>query len=149
VPHTLRIALRSLLRTPFLYFCAVVAIGLGIAARVTAPGHAELESVAAAVHADHPDWTEGVGYRAQRYSHAMLDSDDGMILRVMLVLFSFVLIVACANVANLLLARASGRRTRCERHWAAASHSSSSVAPPARPSASQLPGSSENPCSSA
>ena len=71
--------------------------------------NAELESVAAAVHADYPDWTEGVGYRAQRYSHAMLDSDERMILRVMVVLFSFVLIVACANVANLLLARASGR----------------------------------------
>lgn len=71
--------------------------------------NAELETVAAAVHTDHPDWTDGVGYRAQRYSHAMMDAEDRMILRVMLVLFSFVLIVACANVANLLLARASGR----------------------------------------
>src|SRR5690606_14177678 len=49
--------------------------------------NAELESVAAVVHANYPDWTEVVGYRAQRYSHAMLDSDERMILRVMVVLF--------------------------------------------------------------
>jgi putative ABC transport system permease protein len=71
--------------------------------------NAELQTIAASVHADHPDWTEGVGYRAQRYSHAMMDSEDRVILRALLVLFSFVLIIACANVANLLLARATAR----------------------------------------
>jgi hypothetical protein len=58
--HALRIGLRSLLR------------------RV---GHAHPTGV----HDDFPDWTEGFGYRAQGYRDAMMDSDERMILRVMLV----------------------------------------------------------------
>lgn len=71
--------------------------------------NADLESAAAAVHEQFPDWTEGVGYRARGYASAMIDDDERLILRVMTLLFMFVLIIACVNVTNLLLARATAR----------------------------------------
>ncbi|HLX46222.1 MAG TPA: ABC transporter permease [Bryobacteraceae bacterium] len=71
---------------------------------------AELNVIQDAFRASHPDIadkSEGVGVRPQR---EMISGDIRPALLVLAGAVSFVLLMACANVANLLLARAADRR---------------------------------------
>jgi putative ABC transport system permease protein len=69
----------------------------------------ELELIAAELAAEYPETNEGVTARLKPYTEEFIGSEETGLLYVMLVAVVLVLIIACANVANLLLARASTR----------------------------------------
>jgi ABC-type antimicrobial peptide transport system permease subunit len=57
----------------------------------------------------YPETNAGVGVLIEPYTHRWIGREISGILRLMLAIVSFVLLIACANVANLLLARAALR----------------------------------------
>jgi len=69
----------------------------------------ELESIAAELAAEHPTTNEGVTSVMKPYVDEYIGSEERGALYVMLTAVLLVLLIACANVANLLLARASTR----------------------------------------
>ncbi len=68
---------------------------------------AELEPVAAAQLKDFPQDYAGLRYRVTPMREALMDNDSRTILWMLLGLSGFVLLIACANLANLQLARAT------------------------------------------
>jgi predicted permease len=68
---------------------------------------AELAPVAANQQKDNPQDYNGLTYRVQRLHEVMMDSQSRQILWMLLGLSGFVLLIACANLANLQLARAT------------------------------------------
>ena len=79
-------------------------------AREAAQAHFEL--VARRLVADHPKENAGLGLRAVSLPTSRLGSAGVTITYMLLGLSGFVLLIACANLANLLLARALDPRTR-------------------------------------
>ena len=76
-----------------------------------AQAQSELNSIAQGLEQEHPDTNRGQGVLVQselrrRFSRSPI---DGMIVAMMMVLSLCVLLVACANVAGLLLSRARAR----------------------------------------
>lgn len=74
-----------------------------------AQARAELESLAARQVLDHPEGGKDLVPRVMPLSHVNIGSTDQTILSVMLAAVFLVLLIACANAANLLLVRALGR----------------------------------------
>lgn len=76
--------------------------------------NAELERLAAPLAADFPADNEGRTFVARPLSHALLGPDvRGVVVQasaLMMTIAGFVLLIACANAANLMLARATSRR---------------------------------------
>lgn len=70
---------------------------------------AELDALAANLAIDHPDADKGWGFKVEPL-HAAYYRNMGKPLLIMSVAVLFVLLIACSNVANLLLARATSRR---------------------------------------
>ena len=71
---------------------------------------AEIQTIGARLAAQYPDSNEGLDFAAVQLHEAMV----GDIRKAMLVLFGavgFVLLIACVNVANLLLAKAAARES--------------------------------------
>ncbi len=68
---------------------------------------AELASVAAAQEKAHPESYSGLHYRAVVLREALMDKLGRQISWMLLALAGFVLLIACANLANLQLARAT------------------------------------------
>jgi predicted permease len=70
---------------------------------------AELATIAAAVARDNPTTHKELSARVFPFAELEMAPNTGAILYLMLGVVSFVLLIACANVANLLLARAAIR----------------------------------------
>jgi putative ABC transport system permease protein len=70
---------------------------------------AEMSSIVASLAREYPDTNRPASVHADPLSRMFVGSDDRTILGTMLAASFFVLLIACANVANLLMARATGR----------------------------------------
>ncbi len=70
---------------------------------------AELSSVARTLEGEYPDTNKGVGVRMGPYTQKYINPQAAALLFVMLGVVGLVLLLACANVASLLMARASVR----------------------------------------
>ncbi|HXW08260.1 MAG TPA: ABC transporter permease [Vicinamibacterales bacterium] len=71
---------------------------------------AEMSAVAQRLQQDHPATNAGWAARLAPTSEAMTGSDTWIVLGLLMLVVCFVLLIACANIANLVLARATGRR---------------------------------------
>ena len=68
---------------------------------------ADVSRIAARLAKEHPDTNEGVGAVVKPYTEEYIDSEPRTMLYLMLGATCGVLLIACANVANLLLSRAA------------------------------------------
>jgi putative ABC transport system permease protein len=71
---------------------------------------AEVAAVAQRLQQDHPATNAGWAARLAPTKEAITGSDTWIILGLLMLVVCFVLLIACANIANLVLARATGRR---------------------------------------
>jgi putative ABC transport system permease protein len=74
-----------------------------------AAAHASLDAIAARLAADHPLENPKMGLRAVSLKSTSLDPQGRSLTFLLLALSGFVLLIACANLANLMLARALAR----------------------------------------
>ncbi len=88
----------------------LTAIGHLAPGRTIDDAQAELSVMAARLAREYPDANRDHGVRVYTLTQGMLDEGSGPILALWQVSAVLVLLIACANIANLLLARASERR---------------------------------------
>lgn len=82
-------------------------LGLGV---TMDRARAELSSIAGRLAALHPDTNENWGARVQTLRERFVPPDVTLVIWLMMAGVTLVLLIACSNVANLLLARASARQ---------------------------------------
>jgi putative ABC transport system permease protein len=75
-----------------------------------AQARAELQSISAALAAAYPMTNDGWNTTARELADEFIPDDVRLILFTMMGAVTLVLLIACANVANLMLARSSGRQ---------------------------------------
>ena len=71
---------------------------------------AEVRQIAQRLAAEHPKTNEGWTARVAGSREAMTGADTYVIMSLLATVVSFVLLLACANLANLVLSRVTGRR---------------------------------------
>ncbi len=69
----------------------------------------EFNAIAANLAREYPESNEGVGIQVQKISALIMGTEGNLVLHLMLAATFAVMLIACFNVANLLLARASMR----------------------------------------
>ena len=75
-----------------------------------AQARAELQSISVALATQYPTTNDGWNTTAQPIADEFIPDDVRLVLFTMMGAVTLVLLIACANVANLMLARASGRQ---------------------------------------
>ena len=75
-----------------------------------ARARAELVSIASALSAQYPSTNDGWSAMARPITDKFIPTSVRLVLATMMGAVTLVLLVACANVANLMLARSSGRQ---------------------------------------
>jgi putative ABC transport system permease protein len=75
-----------------------------------AQARAELQSISAALATEYPTTNDGWNTTARALADEFIPDDVRLILFTMMGAVTLVLLIACANVANLMLARSSGRQ---------------------------------------
>lgn len=70
----------------------------------------EVREVSRRLERDHPRTNTGWTARLARTREAMTGTETWLVLSLLVLVVVFVLLIACANIANLVLARATGRR---------------------------------------
>jgi putative ABC transport system permease protein len=73
--------------------------------------NAELATIAERLQRDHPLTDAGLRFRAISFRDASVGEDTWILLLLLITIVALVLLVACANVATVMLARATTRRT--------------------------------------
>jgi predicted permease len=74
-----------------------------------AQAQAEMDAIAARLEQQYPDTNKGVGVRVMRYHDRFNGGPIRVVFLALMGAVGFVLLIACANVANLLLARSAQR----------------------------------------
>ena len=84
-------------------------VGRLVPGATIAQANSELANIALALGKEYPDVNEGQSLRVSTYREYAA-ADMGEILGILMAAVGFVLLIVCANVANLLLARGAGRQ---------------------------------------
>jgi putative ABC transport system permease protein len=71
---------------------------------------AEMLALARGLEQDHPETNAGWSARPLKLRDAIVGPDTWQILALLTIVVAFVLVVACANIANMMLARATARQ---------------------------------------
>jgi len=104
----------TLMTTSFMQSPAAIGHYLRAVGRL-APGaslesaQAEMSAIAAQIAAERPDLNKDHGVRVQPLHDGLVNADLRLTAKLLLGVVGFVLLTCCANVANLVLARTSGR----------------------------------------
>jgi putative ABC transport system permease protein len=75
-----------------------------------AQANAEMRTIVERIDEAYPETSKGWGIRVEPLANAWLDSDLRSSLLLLMTAVGFVLLIACANVANLLLAQGAARQ---------------------------------------
>ena len=70
----------------------------------------DISTLAARLEATYPDSNRGYGMRVLRFRDSHVGRDDRMYSAILMAAVAFVLLIACANLANLLLVRGASRQ---------------------------------------